>query len=197
MYCSQAGPPRTPQEDRRAPPWSVETSGGWQVVTRDPLTVPLWTVRSSWRISTVFRLMLSNFPVCFTWLVADLYVISREQYGIQRAEVALQTVRKINKDPKLLPNITLGISIRWVATCITWLFILFDEVFSIFLQFDKTSFFLNFPLHQHIYSIFQTVHGIKNILEWSLFTIKILWLRNRIAMCYTEGILLVAPSCSL
>lgn len=36
----------------------------------------------------------------------------REQYGIQRVEVMLQTLDKINADPNILPNITLGCDIR-------------------------------------------------------------------------------------
>lgn len=42
----------------------------------------------------------------------------RELYGIQRTEVTLQTLDKINKDSKLLPNLTLGVEIRdecWYA----------------------------------------------------------------------------------
>lgn len=42
----------------------------------------------------------------------------REQYGIQRVEVALQTLDKINKDSSLLPHLTLGMEIRdecWFA----------------------------------------------------------------------------------
>ena len=38
----------------------------------------------------------------------------REQYGVQRAEVAISTIHGINQNPNLLPNITLGISIRWI-----------------------------------------------------------------------------------
>ena len=36
----------------------------------------------------------------------------REQYGIHRVEAAFQTIDAINKDQKILPNITLGIEIR-------------------------------------------------------------------------------------
>ncbi len=36
----------------------------------------------------------------------------REQYGIQRVEVMLQTLDKINNDDTILPNITLGCEIR-------------------------------------------------------------------------------------
>lgn len=42
----------------------------------------------------------------------------RELYGIQRVEVTFQTLDKINRDPNLLPNLTLGVEIRdecWYA----------------------------------------------------------------------------------
>ncbi|KAJ8026655.1 Metabotropic glutamate receptor 1 [Holothuria leucospilota] len=36
----------------------------------------------------------------------------REQYGIQRVEVMLKTIRQINKDPNILPGVNLGCEIR-------------------------------------------------------------------------------------
>jgi len=40
----------------------------------------------------------------------------REQYGIQRVEAMMSTLDRINADPTILPNITLGCEIR-SATC--------------------------------------------------------------------------------
>ena len=42
----------------------------------------------------------------------NVHSLCREQYGVQRAEVAISTIHGINQNPNLLPNITLGISIR-------------------------------------------------------------------------------------
>jgi hypothetical protein len=42
----------------------------------------------------------------------------REMYGIQRIEVTFQTIDRINNDPTILPNVTLGVEIRdscWYA----------------------------------------------------------------------------------
>jgi hypothetical protein len=42
----------------------------------------------------------------------------REMYGIQRIEVTFQTIDRINNDPMILPNVTLGVEIRdscWYA----------------------------------------------------------------------------------
>lgn len=36
----------------------------------------------------------------------------REQYGIQRVEAMMHTLDRINADPNILPNITLGCEIR-------------------------------------------------------------------------------------
>ena len=36
----------------------------------------------------------------------------REQYGIQRVEAMMHTLDRINADPRILPNITLGCEIR-------------------------------------------------------------------------------------
>lgn len=36
----------------------------------------------------------------------------REQYGIQRVEAMMHTLDRINADPTILPNITLGCEIR-------------------------------------------------------------------------------------
>lgn len=37
----------------------------------------------------------------------------REQYGIQRVEAMMHTLDRINADPMILPNISLGCEIRW------------------------------------------------------------------------------------
>lgn len=36
----------------------------------------------------------------------------REQYGIQRVEAMMHTLDRINADPNILPNISLGCEIR-------------------------------------------------------------------------------------
>ena len=51
----------------------------------------------------------------------------REQYGIQRAEVAISTIHGINQNPNLLPNITLGISIRWDSHLFCFCFFLHNK----------------------------------------------------------------------
>lgn len=38
----------------------------------------------------------------------------REQYGIQRVEAMMHTLDRINADPSILPNISLGCEIRSV-----------------------------------------------------------------------------------
>lgn len=40
----------------------------------------------------------------------------REQYGIQRVEAMMHTLDRINADPNILPNITLGCEIRSEGT---------------------------------------------------------------------------------
>lgn len=40
----------------------------------------------------------------------------REQYGIQRVEAMMHTLDRINADPTILPNITLGCEIRSETT---------------------------------------------------------------------------------
>lgn len=40
----------------------------------------------------------------------------REQYGIQRVEAMMHTLDRINADPNILPNISLGCEIRSVGT---------------------------------------------------------------------------------
>lgn len=47
----------------------------------------------------------------------------REQYGIQRVEAMMHTLDRINADPAILPNITLGCEIR--SDTITKFLILF------------------------------------------------------------------------
>lgn len=64
---------------------------------------------------------LHHQPSSKTRLIASLGIKCgdiRELYGIQRVEVTLQTLDKINRDPNLLPNVTLGVEIRdecWYA----------------------------------------------------------------------------------
>lgn len=61
----------------------------------------------------VYEINISNPPeVHFAQVHERKCGAVREQYGIQRVEAMMHTLDRINADPAILPNISLGCEIR-------------------------------------------------------------------------------------